>query len=59
MQNSAAWKKFEGVDQDGTRHIHYAKFLAALVESQGLVTMERLTSSGSWGGTTTREWWTR
>eukprot|EP00587_Corethron_hystrix_P006345 CAMPEP_0113311620 /NCGR_PEP_ID=MMETSP0010_2-20120614/8781_1 /TAXON_ID=216773 ORGANISM="Corethron hystrix, Strain 308" /NCGR_SAMPLE_ID=MMETSP0010_2 /ASSEMBLY_ACC=CAM_ASM_000155 /LENGTH=353 /DNA_ID=CAMNT_0000167289 /DNA_START=919 /DNA_END=1980 /DNA_ORIENTATION=+ /assembly_acc=CAM_ASM_000155 len=33
---------FEGLDQDSSGQIHYAEFLAALAESHGLVTYERL-----------------
>jgi calcium-dependent protein kinase len=33
---------FKGIDQDKSGEIHYAEFLAALAESQGLVTMDRL-----------------
>ena len=33
---------FNGVDQDNSGRIHYAEFLAAVAESQGLITMERL-----------------
>ncbi len=33
---------FKGIDHDQTGQIHYAEFLAALAESQGLVTMNRL-----------------
>ena len=33
---------FQGIDQDRSGQIHYAEFLAALAESQGLVTMDRL-----------------
>ena len=33
---------FKGIDQDKSGQIHYAEFLAALAESQGLVTMDRL-----------------
>ena len=34
---------FVGIDRDQSGHIHYAEFLAALSESHGLVTMDRLT----------------
>lgn len=33
---------FKGIDQDHSGEIHYNEFLAALAESQGLVTQERL-----------------
>jgi hypothetical protein len=36
---------FRGVDRDQSGHIHYAEFLAALSESHGLVTMDRLTEA--------------
>ncbi len=36
---------FRGVDRDRSGHIHYAEFLAALSESHGLVTMDRLTEA--------------
>jgi SpoVK/Ycf46/Vps4 family AAA+-type ATPase len=36
---------FRGVDRDQSGHIHYAEFLAALSESHGFVTMDRLTEA--------------
>mmetsp|Transcript_4531 Transcript_4531/g.6865 ORF Transcript_4531/g.6865 Transcript_4531/m.6865 type:complete len:275 (-) Transcript_4531:431-1255(-) len=33
---------FKGIDHDKSGQIHYAEFLAALVEGHGLITMERL-----------------
>lgn len=36
---------FVGIDRDGSGHIHYAEFLAALAESHGLVTLDRLTEA--------------
>ena len=35
-------KLFNGIDIDETGQIHYNEFLAAVVESQGLITMEHL-----------------
>mmetsp|Transcript_10927 Transcript_10927/g.16889 ORF Transcript_10927/g.16889 Transcript_10927/m.16889 type:complete len:690 (+) Transcript_10927:445-2514(+) len=35
-------KLFHGIDQDNNGHIAYNEFLAAVVESQGLITMEHL-----------------
>lgn len=35
-------KLFHGIDMDESGQIHYNEFLAAVVESQGLITMERL-----------------
>jgi len=36
---------FRGIDRDQSGHIHYAEFIAALSESHGLVTMNRLTEA--------------
>jgi hypothetical protein len=36
---------FHGIDRDQSGHIHYDEFLAALSESHGLVTMDRLTEA--------------
>jgi hypothetical protein len=36
---------FRGIDRDKSGHIHYDEFLAALSESHGLVTMDRLTEA--------------
>jgi Ca2+-binding EF-hand superfamily protein len=35
-------KMFKGIDADGLGKIHYHEFLAALLESQGMITEERL-----------------
>mmetsp|Transcript_8047 Transcript_8047/g.11500 ORF Transcript_8047/g.11500 Transcript_8047/m.11500 type:complete len:449 (-) Transcript_8047:112-1458(-) len=35
-------KIFEGIDHDKSGHIHFAEFVAALAENQGLVTLDRL-----------------
>ena len=35
-------KLFKGIDIDKSGNIHYAEFIAAVIESQGLITMERL-----------------
>lgn len=35
-------KLFIGIDQDNSGQIHYNEFLAAVIESQGLITMEHL-----------------
>ena len=35
-------KLFHGIDVDHSGQIHYQEFLAAIVESQGLITMEHL-----------------
>eukprot|EP00592_Proboscia_alata_P020993 CAMPEP_0194421088 /NCGR_PEP_ID=MMETSP0176-20130528/20337_1 /TAXON_ID=216777 /ORGANISM="Proboscia alata, Strain PI-D3" /LENGTH=695 /DNA_ID=CAMNT_0039229031 /DNA_START=87 /DNA_END=2171 /DNA_ORIENTATION=+ len=42
VDDATTERMFSGIDQDGSGHVHYAEFLAALAESQGLVTMERL-----------------
>jgi len=42
MDDKAIEAMFKGIDQDRSGQIHYAEFLAALAESQGLVTMDRL-----------------
>jgi hypothetical protein len=36
---------FRGIDRDRSGHIHYDEFLAALSESHGLVTMDRLSEA--------------
>eukprot|EP00558_Chaetoceros_sp_UNC1202_P004915 CAMPEP_0197246916 /NCGR_PEP_ID=MMETSP1429-20130617/23542_1 /TAXON_ID=49237 /ORGANISM="Chaetoceros sp., Strain UNC1202" /LENGTH=183 /DNA_ID=CAMNT_0042707691 /DNA_START=17 /DNA_END=568 /DNA_ORIENTATION=- len=38
-------KIFAGIDHDGSGQIHYAEFLATLVEGAGLVTEERLSDA--------------
>lgn len=38
-------KIFEGIDQDQSGRIHWAEFLAALSESHGLITMDRLATA--------------
>eukprot|EP00957_Ditylum_brightwellii_P026581 2010183-Ditylum_brightwellii.AAC.1 len=42
LDNETIENLFEGVDVDKSGQIHYNEFLAALVESQGLITQERL-----------------
>jgi len=42
LDDSTIEKLFHGIDQDNNGHIAYNDFLAAVVESQGLITMEHL-----------------
>jgi len=42
LDESRVKQIFKGIDHDKTGQIHYAEFLAALSESHGLVTMNRL-----------------
>lgn len=42
MDDESIGTMFKGIDQDQSGQIHYAEFLAALAESQGLVTKDRL-----------------
>lgn len=42
LDDATIEKLFAGIDQDHSGHIHYVEFLAAVIESQGLLTMEKL-----------------
>jgi len=42
LDDGTVEKLFRGIDLDSSGEIHYNEFLAAVVESQGLITMERL-----------------
>jgi len=42
LDDSTLEKLFHGIDVDESGQIHYIEFLAAVVESQGLITMEHL-----------------
>lgn len=42
MEDETIEKLFHGIDVDSSGEIHYNEFLAAVVESQGLITMEHL-----------------
>ena len=42
MDDATIEKLFSGIDNDKSGQIHYHEFLAAVVESQGLITMEHL-----------------
>ena len=45
VEDSRIETLFRGIDRDKSGHIHYDEFLAALSESHGLVTMDRLTEA--------------
>mmetsp|Transcript_6022 Transcript_6022/g.17593 ORF Transcript_6022/g.17593 Transcript_6022/m.17593 type:complete len:161 (+) Transcript_6022:1752-2234(+) len=42
MDDKTIEKLFQGIDVDRSGQIHYNEFIAAVVESQGLITMEHL-----------------
>lgn len=42
MDDKTIEKLFQGIDVDRSGQVHYNEFLAAVVESQGLITMEHL-----------------